>query len=470
MSVDTHGASQIGAWIRQLANRTCALVPELMEWRVAHALQRRGMKLLAAHGVPGMQLCLRVGQREPLDIAMGDARLSHTKGLSGKVPMTTATRFVTGSLSKPMTAAYVLMLVQDGVLTLDEPLGELLDEIALNPRRESEHGVWKGFTREISVRQLLTHTSGIESLHPPHLPQRPQLPNLDRGESHTKEELRTSWACAMARGERILGVMDSDVGNLGENASDQTPDWPGIAFLSPPGTQTCYSGANYLLLEFVIEKVLSRIKWARSEMEPLSSFAHHAKTRLFEPLGLRSCSFERGVAHGGDVAEFHTQDVCGNIEQISRMGVCAMGSSGFTGSSRDVVTIVSEVLRCSRRVEPGVVDASSITQDTAPMRECRSPEAQSRHLSLNPGLARLLFQVPAGQDSSARTFTHGFHLYKDRDASLLDHGGERPGYRGVIHVYPREQVVVCIMTNGEKGAKVIGSILGLIKGMMKQGA
>ncbi|MBK9153962.1 MAG: beta-lactamase family protein [Chloracidobacterium sp.] len=66
------------------------------------------------------------------------------------VPVTTETVFEIGSVSKQMTAAAILLLVEDGKVSLDAPISTYIVNIP---------DAWKGVT----VRHLLTHTSGVKS-------------------------------------------------------------------------------------------------------------------------------------------------------------------------------------------------------------------------------------------------------------------------------------------------------------------
>lgn len=66
------------------------------------------------------------------------------------VPVTTDTVFEIGSITKQMTGAAVLLLVEDGKLKLDEKISAYLPN---TPE------AW----RDVTVRHLLTHTSGIKS-------------------------------------------------------------------------------------------------------------------------------------------------------------------------------------------------------------------------------------------------------------------------------------------------------------------
>ncbi|WP_435744646.1 serine hydrolase domain-containing protein [Microbacterium sp. PMB16] len=65
--------------------------------------------------------------------------------------ITSRTPFRVASMSTSMTATAVMLLVQDGALALDEPVVDVLPEFTMaDPRHEA-----------ITVRQLLSHTSGL---------------------------------------------------------------------------------------------------------------------------------------------------------------------------------------------------------------------------------------------------------------------------------------------------------------------
>ena len=67
-----------------------------------------------------------------------------------EVPVTPSTRFMIGSVTKQFTAMAVLMLVEEGLVDLDENVQTYLPELA------SAYDA-------VTVRHLLTHTSGIKS-------------------------------------------------------------------------------------------------------------------------------------------------------------------------------------------------------------------------------------------------------------------------------------------------------------------
>jgi CubicO group peptidase (beta-lactamase class C family) len=70
-----------------------------------------------------------------------------------KVPVTKDTVFMSGSVGKQFTAAAVMLLVEDGKIGLDEKVSKYLPNTP---------DTWK----EITVRHLLTHTSGLKDYQP----------------------------------------------------------------------------------------------------------------------------------------------------------------------------------------------------------------------------------------------------------------------------------------------------------------
>jgi CubicO group peptidase (beta-lactamase class C family) len=73
-----------------------------------------------------------------------------------KRPVTPATLFSTMSISKAFTAVAVLLAVQDGLLDLDEPITTYLPDFQLNSRYEENP------ERKVTLRHLLSHTSGLQ--------------------------------------------------------------------------------------------------------------------------------------------------------------------------------------------------------------------------------------------------------------------------------------------------------------------
>lgn len=145
-----------------------------------------------------------------------------------------STRFKLMSTSKTVTAVATLRLVQQGRLALRDPVGKHL-------------GDWPAAWREVTVHDLLDHTSGI--------------PNLE-----------TAWTQA-ERTAKVRGL----------------PAWPAfLATLQPPplasrpGTAAAYSNFNFELLGLVVERVGG---------QPFRSFVQR---EVLEPAGMRDTGFDDG--------------------------------------------------------------------------------------------------------------------------------------------------------------------------------
>ncbi|MHB9862296.1 serine hydrolase domain-containing protein [Streptomyces sp. YIM S03343] len=117
-----------------------------------------------------------------------------------RVPATVATPFDLASLTKLFTAVAALQQIERGTLGIDACVGDYLPDFQAAAR----HG--------ITVRQLLTHTSGL----------RPELPLYDCPDDAARLELLRA----------------------------EPPS-------APPGAY-CYSDLNMLLLQYVLERVTGR--------------------------------------------------------------------------------------------------------------------------------------------------------------------------------------------------------------------
>jgi CubicO group peptidase (beta-lactamase class C family) len=98
--------------------------------------------LARKHQVPGAQLAIHHSD-ETLAIQVGE--LQYESGC----PVTQNTAFPIGSITKTFTATVAMILVADGDLELDAPLGEHLPEL------DNDLG------NELTLRQVLSHTGGL---------------------------------------------------------------------------------------------------------------------------------------------------------------------------------------------------------------------------------------------------------------------------------------------------------------------
>ena len=149
-----------------------------------------------------------------------------------KVPVTPTSLFQSGSVAKQFTAAAVLLLVQDGKIGLDEPVVRYFPE--------ARAAAWK----DVTVRQLLTHTSGIPDIYGEHDQDSYDKGILDFHRDYTEDELL----------QRYLALP--------------------LDFA--PGEKWNYSNTGYELLGFVIHRVAGVF------------YGDFLQQRIFGPLGMAS--------------------------------------------------------------------------------------------------------------------------------------------------------------------------------------
>jgi CubicO group peptidase (beta-lactamase class C family) len=111
-------------------------------------IQHRLDALARRHRVPGATLAISRGD-ELLDFATG------VLNLRTQVPATTDSVFQIGSNTKIMTTTLIMQLVDDGKVELDAPVQDYVPSFELAVPGADQ----------ITVRQLLTHTSGIQGDH-----------------------------------------------------------------------------------------------------------------------------------------------------------------------------------------------------------------------------------------------------------------------------------------------------------------
>ena len=175
-------------------------------------------KVLATTGVPSASLAVVKDGKIAFLQAYGNARLNPP------TPATPEMRYSIGSISKQFTAAAVLMLAEEGKLSLDDPVSKYVP------------GLTRG--NEVTIREVLSHTSGYQD----YWPQDYVMPMMLK--PITPEEILDRWG-------RI--PLDFD-----------------------PGTKWQYSNTNYVIAGVIVEKVSGMPLWAL------------LGKRVFAPLGMNN--------------------------------------------------------------------------------------------------------------------------------------------------------------------------------------
>ncbi|MBK6800242.1 MAG: beta-lactamase family protein [Sphingomonadales bacterium] len=182
----------------------------------AAAIDRSVTEILDQTGVPSAQVAVVRGGRLVLDRAWGKA--------SEKIPRSRADLpYQIASNSKQFLAALLLMLENDGKLSLDDPVSRWLPEVTGAER--------------ITVRQLLSHTAGLQDYWPQ---------------------------------DYSFAAMEQPV------APDQiVARWAMKPLDYEPGTRWQYSNTGYVVAGLIAEKAGGAPLWQQFD------------ERIFKPLGIR---------------------------------------------------------------------------------------------------------------------------------------------------------------------------------------
>jgi CubicO group peptidase (beta-lactamase class C family) len=175
-------------------------------------------KVLDSTGVPSASVVVVKDGKIAHVQAYGDARLDP------KLPATTQMAYSIGSISKQFTAAAVLMLQQEGKLSIDDKISKWLPDLTR--------------ANEITLRQVLSMTSGYQD----YAPQDYMIPDWEKPISAQQ-------------------ILDR---------------WARIPLDFEPGTKWQYSNTNYVIAGYIVEKVSG---------QPLFTFI---RERILAPLALDS--------------------------------------------------------------------------------------------------------------------------------------------------------------------------------------
>ena len=142
--------------------------------------------------------------------------------IEGIVPLTEATIFRIASMSKPITSVAVMILVDDGkLMTVTDPLSKFVPEFkdvkVLVPARDGKSFETVKAAREITIHDLLTHTSGISHrlLNKPFVARMCQAgvsDGLVETPGTVGDNVRSSPSCRWSASRRCLGAgLNTDV-------------------------------------------------------------------------------------------------------------------------------------------------------------------------------------------------------------------------------------------------------------------
>jgi D-alanyl-D-alanine carboxypeptidase len=189
---------------------------------IAPALRQRidqiAAQVLELRGVPSASIAVVEGGKLVYTHAYGLAHLDPPRAA------TPAMRYSIGSISKQFCATAILLLQEQGKLSLDDPVGRYVP------------GLTRG--NEITIRQILSHTSGYQDYWPEDYLMTPMM------KPETAQQILDTWA---------KKPLDFE-----------------------PGTEWQYSNTNYVIAGEIVEKV--------SREKLMDFLVEH----IFRPLSMKS--------------------------------------------------------------------------------------------------------------------------------------------------------------------------------------
>jgi CubicO group peptidase (beta-lactamase class C family) len=202
-----------------------------------------------------------------------------------QVPMRADTIFDMASITKLFTSVAVMQLVEAGQVVLDAPVARYLPEFATNGKQD------------VTVEQLLTHTSGLDADPAPSL-----------------------WQGYADIPSRRKAVLDSPL-------------------VHPPGTAYLYSDINLMTLGFLVEQLTGH---------PLDQVVHD---RITQPLGLSDTGYNPPASKLDRIAatEYETNPPRGLVRgQVHDENAWALGGvsghAGIFSTAGDMAVLAQTIL------------------------------------------------------------------------------------------------------------------------------
>ncbi len=206
----------------QAPNITPSQIADTLPPDLRSQIDRIAAQVLESTGVPSASVAVVQHGKLVYTHAYGFARLA--SGSAHAVPATPDMRYSIGSISKQFTSTAILLLQDQGKISLDDPVGKYIP------------GLTRG--NDVTIRQVLSQTSGYQDYWPEDYLMTPML------KPATAQQILDTWA---------KKPLDFD-----------------------PGTQWQYSNTNYVIAGRVVEIVSG---------QPLFDFLTE---HIFRPLGMTS--------------------------------------------------------------------------------------------------------------------------------------------------------------------------------------
>ncbi|HEX7019392.1 MAG TPA: serine hydrolase domain-containing protein [Gemmatimonadaceae bacterium] len=268
--------------------------------------------------------------------------------VEARVPITDRADFRLASLTKQFTATAVMLLVKEGKLSLDKRVSDVLPELP-------------AYARGITIRHLLTHTSGIWAYED-------FVPDTQTYEVNDRDAL-----ALIARADSLY---------------------------FPPGSAFRYSNTGYALLALIVERTSGE------------RFADFLRNHIFRPLGMDSTlAYEQGVSTVPNRAYGYSAASAGGFTRTDQSNTSAVLGDG------GVYTSIHDLIAWNRALdEHTLVDAAAQQLIWTP--QTLAGDGQAPY-GFGWWIARDDWGTRLWHNGETRGFTNGIVKYPDRGITVI---------------------------------------------------
>jgi CubicO group peptidase (beta-lactamase class C family) len=320
---------------------------------------------------PGCAVLVKYGGLNVLEKGYG------VRDLRKKQKIDPRTNFRLASFTKQFTAMAIMLLVHDGKLQYDDHLTDLFPE-------------FPAYGRAITVRHLLTHTSGL-----------PDYEDLMEKQEKARGPI---WSPDhQIQDNEVLALLEQE--NAGKFA---------------PGTAWAYSNSGYVVLGVIVAKVSGM---------PYRDFV---KQRIFAPVGMsHSVVYQKGINEVPDRAFGFSKEGDKFVETDQSSTSATLGDGGIYSNVEDLGKWDDALAKNSLLTEKEMAPALTAAK-LADGSEPRWPK-------------------PSGDNNpdTGKPISYGFGWFLDswQDHKRMLHGGETMGFHTEIERFTTNGLTIIILCN-----------------------
>jgi D-alanyl-D-alanine carboxypeptidase len=311
------------------------------------------------------------------------------------------TLYNTWSMVKPLTAAAVLQLQEQGLLDIDDPVADYLAFFEVRyPSATSE---------PVTIRRLMNHSSGLRN----------NLPEVLR------------W----------IHFHGDPEYNQTALIKEKLPDYAELAY--EPGSQAVYTNVGYMALAAIIEAVSGQ------------TYQQYMLDHIFEPLGMNDTTWTYTEATAGREAAgaspsidlqiqilplFLGKEKMGNLIREKAGGVAwfnrvytdQKGPTGPISTAADMSRFLMAILNEGELDGRRILSAASVAEmiNESHVLPGNTPEAREM---------KVYKQMYHGL---------GWYVVKNPDLCFISHSGGGPGFACDMRLYPDRELGMVVIANG----------------------